>query len=83
MPWTVPGRYGNFPFSRAADTTWVGYCTAGIISRSDVIGVLLLVSPVQTMMRNLYELRDQMLVIFIVVAAFAILFCLIFSQIIR
>ena len=75
-------RTGNFLFSRAADTTWVGYCTAGIISRSDVIGVLVLASPVQTMMRNLYELRDQMLVIFIVVAVFAILFCLIFSQII-
>ncbi|MBQ9300801.1 MAG: HAMP domain-containing protein [Clostridia bacterium] len=73
---------GNFLFSRAGDATWVGYCTAGIISQSDVIGVLLLASPVQAMMTNLYELRDQMLLIFIVVAAFAILFSLIFSQII-
>ena len=73
---------GNFLFSKASDTTWVGYCTAGIISQNDVIGVLMLASPVQTMMMNLYELRDQMLVIFIVVAVFAILFSLIFSQII-
>ena len=75
-------KNSNFLFSRAADTTWVGYCTAGIISQNDVIGVLLLASPVQTMMTNLYELRDQMLVIFIVVAALAVLFSLILSQII-
>lgn len=75
-------KKSNFLFTRASDTTWVGYCTAGIISRSDVIGVLLLASPVQTMMTNLYELRDQMLLIFIVVAVFAILFCLFFSHII-
>ena len=71
-----------FLFSRAEDVTWVGYCTAGIISQSDVIGVLLLASPVQSMMANLYELRDQMLLIFIVAAGFATVFCLIFSQII-
>ena len=75
-------KTGAFLFSRADEVTWVGYCTAGIISQSDVIGVLMLVSPVQSMMSNLYELRDQMLVIFIVVAGFAIVFCLIFSQII-
>ena len=75
-------KNNTFLFSRADDTTWVGYCSAGIISQSDVIGVLLLASPVQNMMANLYELRDQMLVLFIVVAGFAILFCLIFSQII-
>ena len=72
----------NFLFGSAGDSTWVSYCTAGIISQSDVIGVLLLASPVQTMMSSLYELRDQMLLLFIVVAAFAIIFCLIFSQII-
>lgn len=72
----------DFFFSSAADATWVGYCTAGIVHQSDVIGVLLLASPVQTMMQNLYELRDQMVLIFVVVAGFAIVFCLIFSQII-
>lgn len=72
----------NFFFSNAAQSTWVGYCTAGIISQSDVIGVLLLASPVQAMMQNLYELRDQMLLIFVIVAGFAIIFCMIFSQII-
>lgn len=72
----------NFLFSDADAFNWVGYCTAGVINQSDVIGVVLLSSPVQTMMQNLYELRDQMLVIFIVVAVIAIIFCLVFSQII-
>ena len=73
---------GNFLFSNADDFNWVGYCTAGVINQSDVIGVVMLSSPVQTMMQNLYELRDQMLMIFIVVAVIAIVFCLVFSQII-
>ena len=72
----------NFLFSDADAFNWVGYCTAGVINQSDVIGVVLLSSPVQTMMQSLYELRDQMLVIFIVVAVIAIIFCLVFSQII-
>lgn len=72
----------NFLFSDADAFKWVGYCTAGVINQSDVIGVVLLSSPVQTMMQNLYELRDQMLVIFIAVAVIAIIFCLVFSQII-
>jgi len=75
-------KSGNFLFSDADEYNWVGYCTAGVINQSDVIGVVLLSSPVQTMMLNLYELRDQMLMIFIVVALIAIAFCLIFSQII-
>ena len=72
----------NFLFSDADAFNWVGYCTAGVINQSDVIGVVLLSSSVQTMMQSLYELRDQMLVIFIVVAVIAIIFCLVFSQII-
>ena len=61
-------KTGNFLLSDIDDFNWVGYCTAGVIDQSDVIGVVLLSSPVQTMMANLYELRDQMLVIFIAVA---------------
>ncbi|MBQ4551415.1 MAG: HAMP domain-containing protein [Clostridia bacterium] len=75
-------KTGNFLLSDIDDFNWVGYCTAGVIDQSDVIGVVLLSSPVQTMMANLYELRDQMLVIFIAVAVIAIVFCLVFSQII-
>jgi len=75
-------RTGNFLLSDADEFNWVGYCTAGVINHSEVIGVVLLSSPVQTMMANLYELRDQMLVIFIAVAIIAIIFCLVFSNII-
>lgn len=75
-------RSTPFLLSNASDSTWVGYCTAGLIHQADVIGVLMLASPVQTMMQNLYELRDQMVLLFLIVAAFAIIFSLVFSQII-
>ncbi len=69
-------------FMRKSNVTWVGYCTAGIISASDVIGVLLLVAPVQEMMTNLYQLQDQMLLIFIIIATVALVFSLVFSRVI-
>ena len=69
-------------FMRRSNTAWVGYCTAGVVAASDVIGVLLLVSPVQEMMQNLYQLQDQMILIFVLIAAAALLCSLVFSRII-
>lgn len=69
-------------FMRRSDTGWVGYCTAGVVHASDVIGVLLLVSPVQEMMQNLYQLQDQMILIFVLIAGAALLSALIFSRVI-
>jgi two-component system, OmpR family, sensor kinase len=68
-------------FARVPGKTWVGYSTAGIISASDNIGVLLLISPVQEMMLNLYRLQDQMILIFIIVAGIALLCSLIFTRV--
>ena len=39
-------------FVRRTGAAWVGYCTAGVVSASEIIGVLLLVSPVQEMMQR-------------------------------
>ena len=49
----------------------MGYCAAGVVYASDIIGVLLLVSPVQEIMQNLYQLQDQMILIFVLIAAAA------------
>ena len=80
----VLDKYGKVQVDTysALNGTRVDYCTAGVIQQADIIGVLMLASPVQTMMQNLYELRDQMVLLFLVVAAFAVVFSLVFSQII-
>jgi hypothetical protein len=57
-------------FTRRTSASWVGYCTAGVVYASDIIGVLLLVSPVQEIMQNLYQLQDQMVMIFAAIAFF-------------
>ncbi len=72
----------NLLFTRRANASWVGYCTAGVVMSSEIIGVLLLVSPVQEMMQNLYQLQDQMVLIFIVIAVAALLCALIFARVI-
>ena len=69
-------------FMRRANAAWVGYCTAGVVYASDIIGVLMLVSPVQEMMQNLYQLQDQMILIFVLIAAAALLCALVFSRVI-
>ncbi len=69
-------------FMRRSNASWVGYCTAGVVYASDIIGVLLLVSPVQEMMQNLYQLQDQMILIFVLIAAAALLCSLVFSRVI-
>ena len=69
-------------FARRSTGSWVGYCTAGVVYASDIIGVLLLVSPVQEIMQNLYQLQDQMILIFVLIAAAALLCSWIFSRVI-
>ncbi len=69
-------------FVRRSNVSWVGYCAAGVVSQAEIIGVLLLVSPVQEMMQNLYQLQDQMMLIFVLIAAAALLCSLIFSRVI-
>ena len=69
-------------FTRRTSASWVGYCTAGVVYASDIIGVLLLVSPVQEIMQNLYQLQDQLILIFVVVAGAALLAAWVFSSII-
>lgn len=69
-------------FVRRTGSAWVGYCTAGVVSASEIIGVLLLVSPVQEMMQSLYQLQDQMILIFVIIAAMALLCSLVFSRVI-
>ena len=69
-------------FARRSNAAWVGYCAAGVVHLSDVIGVLLLVSPVRDMMENVYQLQDQMVLILVLVAGAALLCSWIFSRVI-
>ena len=69
-------------FARRSTAAWVGYCTAGVVYASDVIGVLLLVSPVQEIMQNLYQLQDQMVLIFAAIAVTSLICAWVFSRVI-
>ena len=69
-------------FARRSTASWVGYCTAGVVYASDVIGVLLLVSPVQEIMQNLYQLQDQMILIFAAIALTSLICAWVFSRVI-
>ncbi len=69
-------------FTRRSTAAWVGYCTAGVVYASDVIGVLLLVSPVQEIMQNLYQLQDQMILIFAAIAVTSLICAWVFSRVI-
>ena len=69
-------------FARRSTAAWVGYCTAGVVYASDVIGVLLLVSPVQEIMQNLYQLQDQMILIFAAIAVTSLICAWVFSRVI-
>ena len=69
-------------FARRSTAAWVGYCTAGVVYASDVIGVLLLVSPVQEIMQNLYQLQDQMVLIFAAIAITSLICAWVFSRVI-
>ncbi len=69
-------------FARRSSASWVGYCTAGVVYASDVIGVLLLVSPVQEIMQNLYQLQDQMVLIFAAIALTSLICAWVFSRVI-
>ena len=51
---------------------WNSYCSARLVSRDEVIGVLLLISPVTDMMVGLFGFRQQMLLIFLLVAVCAV-----------
>lgn len=62
--------------------TWVGYCTAALTTRQGVVGVLLFSSPVQSMMEGLYQLQDQMILYFLIVAAVVLVIAMVFARLI-
>ncbi len=73
-------------FLRPLNTSvrWIGYCTAALntSSGSGVIGVLLYSSPVQSMMQGLYQLQNQMILYFLIVAFVVLVIAMIFSRVI-
>ena len=55
-------------FSLKLNGAWSSYCSARLVSGDEVIGVLMLISPVTDMMTGLRDLRRQMLIIFLLAA---------------
>ena len=60
---------------------WVAYCTSAMTADGVVQGVLLYSSPVQEMMDRLASLQTRMVVYFLIAAAAAMVFALIFSRV--
>ena len=60
---------------------WVAYCTSALTADGVVQGVLLYSSPVQEMMDRLASLQTRMVVYFLIAAAAAMVFALIFSRV--
>ena len=69
----------NLLFSLNLQGGWASYCSARLVSGNEVIGVLLLISPVTDMMTGLMGLRGQMLLIFGLAALAAALVGFLFS----
>lgn len=79
-----PSSYGIHRLTTAdlsADNnTYVAYCSAPLISSEGVVGVLLFVSPVNEMIESLEQVRTQLLGVFWLVAAAALVLALFFSH---
>jgi len=61
--------------------SWYSYCSARLVSGDEVIGVLLLISPVTDMMTGLFTLRHQMIIIFLLVALAALVLGTVFASV--
>ena len=68
-------------FSLKLNGAWSSYCSARLVSGDEVIGVLMLISPVTDMMTGLRDLRRQMLIIFLLAALAAAVVGVVFSGI--
>ena len=59
-------------FTMNPSGAWNSYCSARLVSHDEVIGVLMLISPVTDMMTGLFGFRRQMILIFVLVAVCAV-----------
>jgi len=61
---------------------YVAYCAASVIGTRGRLGALLFVAPVQEMMTSLQNVQQQLLRVFVLVAAAALVVALVFSKVI-
>ena len=73
---------GSLIFTALRPSSWMSFCASPIVLGDDIIGAVLLISPVDDMMEELSALQQKMLIIFAVVAAAAICCSLVFSRVI-
>ena len=69
-------------FSLRPAGTWVSYCATQLADGDELSGALLLIAAVNDMMRGMYELQRQMLIIFLLVAVAVLVCSLVFSHVI-
>jgi two-component system OmpR family sensor kinase len=67
---------------RDTDDSWVAYCSAALIDHGETIGVLLYSSSAGDIMTSLIWLQKNMIVYFLIAAAFATVIALILSRVI-
>ncbi len=73
---------GQHSLTADAADEYVAYCTASIIGTRGRLGVLLFVAPVQEMMTSLNNVQQQLLRVFLVIAAAALVVAMVFSRVI-
>ncbi|MBQ8136493.1 MAG: HAMP domain-containing protein [Clostridia bacterium] len=69
-------------FMNRTGSRWESVYAAAMIYDSDVIGVLILITPAETAMRSVYQLQERTLLIFAAIAAAALLFSFIFARVV-
>ena len=68
-------------FNLTPSGAWNSYCSARLVSGDEVIGVLMLISPVTDMMTGLFGFRRQMIFIFVFVALCAVAVGFLFASV--
>ena len=62
--------------------SWESVCASAVVYDSAVQGVLVLLSPADTIMRSVYQLQDRVLLVFAAVAAAVMVFSFVFSRVV-
>ncbi len=62
--------------------SWESVCATAVVYDAAVQGVLVLLSPADTIMRSVYQLQDRVLLVFAAIAAAVMIFSFIFSRVV-
>lgn len=72
----------RFFFLGSDNASQYGYWSAALVNGNDVTGAVLLISPIRDMMGSLYQMQQQILLIFLMVAFLVMIISLFFTSLI-